>query len=207
MIQNSAADSPKQASLQEIRPQAFECSGGLRTAVIVAAVAYTEILWLQAFVAALTASGMVAGVTTYNVLGMLLLPLLIVTYVVTGLWLQRARRNADRIAPNQQRLSRVWVWLGWIVPIVSFWFPRQLVDDVWRSTVRDPAEPETGWWWGTWLIALVPLNWLSVLLATGGASWVVGRLLVAIAMTVAGVFWIDVVRTVSDAQDALAGHP
>jgi Domain of unknown function (DUF4328) len=187
---------------------AFEPSKGLGTAVIVMAVAYTVIAWLLALIATavtqssqkVTTGGATTAVVVYGALSVLGLLMLIVEYVLTGIWLGRARKNADRIAPDQQRRPKIWVWLSWIVPIVSLWFPKQVIDDVWRSTVRDPSEPSTGWWWGTWIAASVIGN----ITALAGGNLVVFHWIDAAILTVAVVFWVRVVRTVSDAQDALA---
>ncbi|HEV7453150.1 MAG TPA: hypothetical protein VGO16_17570, partial [Pseudonocardiaceae bacterium] len=77
-------------------------------------------------------------------------------------------------------------------------------DDVWRSTVRDPGKPRTEWWWGTW-IATGLIGGLGSNLIRDEGDLVIYHTTVAVMMTVAVVFWIRVVRTVSDAQDALAG--
>jgi Domain of unknown function (DUF4328) len=123
-IQNSSPDLLEKVTRQEVRPPAFERSGGLRTAVIVTAVLYIAGNWLSTPVTSqLIASGTPGAFIAYNVWVALLLLVAIVNFVLVGLWLGRARRNADRIAPDQQSLSSVWVWLGWIVPIVNFWFP------------------------------------------------------------------------------------
>jgi len=140
----------------------------------------------------------------YNVVVALSLLVGIATFVLVGRWLGLARRNADRIAPDQQRWSKGWVWLSWIVPIVSLWYPKQVVDDVWRSTVRDPVQPRTEWWWGTF-IAAVALTWLSPIVIPS-MGWVVSWVLVAGMTTVAAAFWIRVVQTISQAQDTLAGE-
>jgi len=140
----------------------------------------------------------------YNVLVALSFLVGIATFVLVGCWLGLARRNADRIAPDQQRWSKGWVWLSWIVPIVSLWYPKQVVDDVWRSTVRDPVQPRTEWWWGTF-IAAVALTWLSPIVIPS-MGWVVSWVLVAGMTTVAAAFWIPVVQTISRAQDTLAGE-
>lgn len=59
--------------------------------------------------------------------------------VVFIMWAYNARINAERLTPaNEHRRSRVWVWLGWFVPIVNFWFPKQVIDDVWRAS--DPQQ-------------------------------------------------------------------
>lgn len=201
---------------------AFERSGALTSAIVAVAVAWAVIEWLEVLAAPSairTYQDVVADrtpasevVTTYDLLRVPFAFVGIAAFVLTGIWLSRARRNADRIAPDQQRRSTVWVWLGWLVPVVSLWFPKQIVDDVWRSTVRDPGLPSTGWWWGSWIAAQV-LN-----VAAAQAFTITGEpragflefldlfeLLAALATTIAVLQWIHVVRTVSQAQDALAG--
>ena len=57
------------------------------------------------------------------------------------------------IAPDQIRLSAVWAWLGWWVPVVSLWFPKLIVDDSWRITSSVAAAGprrryrDTTLWW------------------------------------------------------------
>ncbi|MGW6929442.1 DUF4328 domain-containing protein [Lentzea sp. NPDC054927] len=61
--------------------------------------------------------------------------------VVFIMWLYNARINAERLTyANEHRHSRVWVWLCWFVPIVNLWFPKHVVDDVWRAS--DPQQQE-----------------------------------------------------------------
>ena len=55
-------------------------------------------------------------------------------WIVTSLWLARARSNAAALVPTGLHRSAIWCWLGWVVPIVSFWFPKQIVDDSWELT-------------------------------------------------------------------------
>jgi Domain of unknown function (DUF4328) len=200
---------------------AFERSGPLASPIVAVAVAVTVIEWLEALTApsALrTYRDAIADrtpasevVTTYDLLRVPLAFFWIAAFVLTSIWLARARRNADRIAPDQQRRSPVWVWLGWLVPVVSLWFPKQVVDDVWRSTVRDPGRPNTGWWWGSWIAAQV-LNAVAAQAFTITGEPRAGllelldlvELLAALATTIAVLQWIRVVRTVSRAQDTLA---
>lgn len=59
-----------------------------------------------------------------------------VTFIM---WLYRSRRNAERVSyPVEHRHSRGWVIGSWFVPIVNFWYPLQVVQDVWRAF--DPAQ-------------------------------------------------------------------
>jgi heme exporter protein D len=72
--------------------------------------------------------------------------------------------------------------------------------------VRDPSVPSTGWWWGTWIAANVIglASYFTTDDPTRGGEAVYHYILAAVT-TVAIVFWIRVVQTVLQAQDALAG--
>jgi hypothetical protein len=78
-------------------------------------------------------------------------------------WLWRARVNAERLCRAQHRWSRGWTIGAWFVPVVNLWFPRQVVDDIWRTskpgvpkdTYRvDGLEPSplVRAWWYTMLV-------------------------------------------------------
>jgi hypothetical protein len=49
-------------------------------------------------------------------------------------WLWRARLNAERLCRAEHRWSRGWTVGAWFVPVVNLWFPRQVVDDIWRTS-------------------------------------------------------------------------
>ncbi|GAB2829977.1 DUF4328 domain-containing protein [Lentzea nigeriaca] len=91
--------------------------------------------------------------------------LTLVAGIVFMMWTYNARINAERLTyANEHRQSRVWVWLGWLVPVVNLWFPKQIIDDIWRASdprqqgvplqQRVKARLTTQWW-----IAFV-LMWL-----------------------------------------------
>ncbi|MFI7052857.1 DUF4328 domain-containing protein [Streptosporangium canum] len=106
-------------------------------------------------------------------------------------WLFRARVNAESLSPVPHRWFRILIVLGWILPVVNWWIPKQIVDDVWASSrpggvrgehIGREAHSELIWsWWvlwllGTWMLPLVG----ALLLAAGGWN------------SSAGVFWLDV---------------
>jgi hypothetical protein len=72
-----------------------------------------------------------------------------------------ATRNV-RAWGTEVRRGPGWAFGAWFVPIVSWWWPKQMVDDVWRgSHPAVPAGtpihlvPKTGLsaaWWVTWLL-------------------------------------------------------
>jgi len=86
----------------------------------------------------------------------------VVTGIVFMRWLWLARANAEAIESARHRHSPMWVVLGWIVPIVSFWFPQMVVRDVWNASnpqrPRDagllyptPGAELVSWWWAAFL--------------------------------------------------------
>lgn len=190
---------------------------GLAVAALMLASVYTVVevlLLLTSFGAAETYGEAarqgtdVAGViTAYDVLGMgyvVLLPL----WIVTCLFLQRARRRAVALAPRfHHQRSPVWTWLGWPVPIVGLWFPYQVVRDIVRNAWRDPWGDQRqrlhlGLWWATWVVAIVAGQVTSRLIPWSGTpdADAVARLplfqgITAVA-TVAGlVLWVRIVNS------------
>jgi len=154
-------------------------------------------------------------VTAHDAVGLFAL-LLVPTWIVGSLWLSRARENAVLIAPHRVRRSAVWAWLGWLVPVVLLWFPKQIVDDSWfitSSAVRagDPRGRyrDTRLWWGLWLVsgALSNVVW-QVAIQNGDDphQGIVPGLEVAVAIVGALAFaaWVPVVRGLSQAQTDLA---
>jgi hypothetical protein len=130
------------------------------------------------------------------------------TWVTTSIWLTRVRQNALVLRPDGQRRSEIWIWIGWIVPFVNLWFPKQLVDDALAATAsavgRTPVR--TGSWWATWIaISLLSIAQAvnNVLPENEARHGILAA--VAIVVTALGLaLWIRIVRRVSADQDALA---
>ncbi|GAA2407016.1 hypothetical protein GCM10010420_38800 [Streptomyces glaucosporus] len=103
--------------------------------------------------------------------------LLSVTAVLWLVWFWRVRANAEAIAPGRIRFHRVWAVLCWLVPVVSLFMPKQIVNDVCDNS--DPAATRVGpyghrlsgnrgllnGWWALWLITMVTTGLIS------GHSW------------------------------------
>lgn len=164
--------------------------------------------------------------TAYDAFGLLSLLAELPLWIVGSLWLMRARENAALIDPAGLRRSAVWAWLGWWVPVVAWWFPKQLVDDSWRITSR--ALPgggskrsryrSTGLWWGLWVTFVVLTNlagrqeFMSGFRAgaTGAPDPHQGiapglQVLIALVCLAAYLAWIPVVRGLTRAQAELSG--
>jgi hypothetical protein len=83
------------------------------------------------------------------------------TYVLWCVWFHAAYRDAETLHPVRFRGWAVW---GWLVPVVSLFRPKQMVNDAWRAAHahdHDDDHARTGGvaplvhaWWVTWLLGL-----------------------------------------------------
>jgi uncharacterized membrane protein YtjA (UPF0391 family) len=109
-------------------------------AVLVIALIADAVIWLGAI--ALPSVGAFANVVFF------------VAMIMFVVWLYRARVNADGHGWPQRR-SPTFAVLGWLVPVVNFYFPYQIMADIWRAGLPDeeranpPRLPRT--WWACWL--------------------------------------------------------
>lgn len=62
--------------------------------------------------------------------------------VVSVVWLFRARANAEAMTAAPHRRAKPWLVFGWVTPVVALWFPKQIVDDIWRAS--HPDHPRDG---------------------------------------------------------------
>ncbi|WP_433022708.1 DUF4328 domain-containing protein [Kribbella sp. CA-294648] len=81
--------------------------------------------------------------------------------VVFIVWLRRVRAIAERLTKAPHRHGRGWVVGSWFVPVIAFWYPKQIVDDV--IAASDPRTPPHAEelpplrlkvvtiWWATWI--------------------------------------------------------
>ena len=143
--------------------------------------------------------------TAYDAVSGLLGAVMLAAFIVSCLWLNESRKFAVAVKPyyHHQR-GPVWVWLGWVVPIVSLWFPYQVVRDIRRSTIRESSS--LAGWWSTWLIA----NFFSyqstqvTLRGDDGAMLPGLEVITAVTLLIAFVCWIRIVRELTLAQRAHA---
>lgn len=70
-------------------------------------------------------------------------------------WLWRVRDNARAFSGERPRYSGIWVYVGWVVPVMNLWVPRGIVVDVHRASAPGERLPDVvNWWWGLWLAGL-----------------------------------------------------
>lgn len=141
--------------------------------------------------------------TAYDAVAGLLSAVMLAAFIVSCLWLNECRKFAVAVKPyyHHQR-SPVWVWLGWVVPIVALWFPYQVVRDVRRSTIRESSG--IAGWWSTWLIANF-VSYQTTLVTVRGEDPVLlpgFEVITAVVLLIAFVCWLRIVRELTVAQRA-----
>lgn len=143
---------------------------------------------------------------------LLYLLLLTVAGVLTCLWLAQARANTRLIDPDFQHARRSgWIWGGWVCPVVNFWFPFQIVRDVYRPAARDSgASPTIGLWWTSWVVFIVVSRIANRMAdrAIDGATdngAEAAMAVLALITVVALVLWAMVVRQVITLQHQALG--
>jgi hypothetical protein len=103
----------------------------------------------------------------YAATGLALLSL-VAGFVSGAMWLHRARRNAELLAPDGRHARRAgWAWGGWVTPIVALWFPFQVVRDVRRAVSPPQSAALIGFWWTLFLAT--EIGWRTSLNLQGDA--------------------------------------
>jgi hypothetical protein len=126
--------------------------------------------------------------------------LFVLAAVAFIVWLWRVRANAELlVGPHGQRLTREWVIGAWICPVVNFWFPYQVVVDVWRASAPDRGNVRDGlvvWWWMSFVV-----SWLFTRFITLAGIVDVAPLVLSCVLDLAsGVLALVVVRQISNWQ-------
>jgi hypothetical protein len=71
-------------------------------------------------------------------------------------WLRRARANARELSGRPPYYAGLWVYLGWVVPVINFWYPRGIVAEVHRDSAPGERLPRcVNVWWALWLVGLL----------------------------------------------------
>ena len=156
-------------------------------------------------------------VTAFDAMGLPTFGVFLAAWIVSALWLSRARTNAEVLNPRcKHKRSAGWAWFGWIVPVVSLWFPYQYVRDVRLATVTEERgySSVVAWWWAAWLVSQhIGLVGGLVVVPPGSNAPRFGLLapvegVAAVVAVAALVGWLRIIRQVTEDQEAVAqGRP
>lgn len=130
-------------------------------------------------------------------------------------WLRQVRLTAESLCQAEHRHVRAWVIAGWFVPVVWFWIPKQVVDDiVVASSPETPPDAEmlpmeqsrvVLIWWAAWvgsnLLDLAdPLVQPDPMTAAGLAGSAALTTVSTVFMVVAALYAVRVIRFVNELQ-------
>jgi hypothetical protein len=151
------------------------------------------------------ASGTAADqiVTAYDAMTVIIPITMISSWVITSLWLKKLHIAATATNPTAMRLKRPWVFWSWIVPVVSLWFPKNIIEDLLKAEGSDESKSligkDTLTWWLTW-IGFALVNNIGIVSAFDAADGYVPirpelELAGACLLTGAYLVWIRIVKT------------
>jgi hypothetical protein len=154
------------------------------------------------------ASGTAADqiVTTYDAMAALIPITMVTSWIITSRWLGQLHKSATAIDPASMRLKRPWVIWSWIVPIVSLWFPKRIVEDLLKSKGSEEAKSLVGkdtlTWWLTW-VGFALVNNVGIVGAFDPPEGYVPirpelELAGACLLTGAYLVWLRIVKTLGD---------
>jgi hypothetical protein len=182
--------------------QVIASSSSLLAAVWI--VAFASIPSAQSYRDQLT-SGTAADqiVTAYDAMTVIIPITMISAWVITSIWLKKLHISATEVNPTAIRLKRPWVFWSWIVPVVSLWFPKNLIEDLLKANGSDEAKSligkDTLTWWLTW-VGFALVNNIGIVLAFDAPEGYVPirpelELAGACLLTGAYLVWIRIVKT------------
>lgn len=195
---------PERAALApDARPRALQ---GLAYVLVALAVTVTA---LEVFTALfgnaepgtrevyLVGGDLVEDLAWYEEIQFLVYPLLLVTWLPACWWLQRARANTFLIDPRAPHdRATAWVWLGWLVPLVHFWYPYQVVRDIQNGSSRRGKVVDVTVWWGAWLVWLFASRAIAGLLNTRDRDPMMAAALSDTSASVTALHWISALAAV-----------
>jgi eukaryotic-like serine/threonine-protein kinase len=102
------------------------------------------------------------------------------SYLVTGIvfvvWFQRCYKNSQALGASNLRFSSGWAAGAWFVPFLNLVRPKQIADDIWRSTDPDAPALQTSSWMAARVPALLHVWWAFFI-----AGFVVSRIVPSLA--------------------------
>jgi len=117
-------------------------------------------------------------------MGNVILGCTIATGVVFIVWMRRMYLNIRSFGmPTAYGVG--WVTGGWLVPILNFWRPKQIIEEIWRKVTPDGESREVPrllhWWWGLWIVTGIVYG--IVVYAAGDEITASGEALLFVALS------------------------
>jgi hypothetical protein len=142
-------------------------------------------------------------VTAYDAMVVIISITMIFAWVATSRWLNHLHLKATASNPSAMRLKRPWVFWSWIVPVVSLWFPKRIIEDLLKhedsSESKSLIGKDTSTWWLTWVGFALVNNFGIVSAFNAPDTYIPIRpeleLAAACLLTGSYLVWIRIVKT------------
>jgi len=125
--------------------------------------------------------------------------------VLLSIWTYRCA-TAGAALGIPAKLEPVWGAVGWVIPVLQYWFPYQVVRD--SLPPEHPARRAAAWWWGGDLGTAVTMPFVALVAVFGPAPFLIVWIAFAIAAGATAVQGVRVARAIDEAHraaTALAG--
>jgi hypothetical protein len=127
-----------------------------------------------------------------SVTGTIYLVAFVLSTITFVLWFSLAYRNMLAMGAANPRYGPRWAVWSWFIPILNFFRPKQVMNDIWRGSDprlqpgdeswQDRSYPALlNWWWGAWLISGIVLR-----MGSTGNSTTPAELRGEVALRIAG---------------------
>ena len=67
------------------------------------------------------------------------------------------------MAPGARRFEPYWAIWGWLLPLLWWWRPKQVLNDVWRADGHPPGAVAGAWW--ELYVASSLISWATIAMA------------------------------------------
>jgi hypothetical protein len=153
---------------------------------------------------------------------------LVIAAVAFLVWFYRAYRNLPRRGIADLRYGPGWAIGAWFVPILNFFRPKQIANDIWRGSFLPQGDTRSRWtdskvssllhwWWGTWIAGSI-VSWIAIRMIGSANSDVTssttealeeertglyGDQLSSVLLIIAAILAIILIRRISERQDQM----
>ncbi|MEJ6493387.1 MAG: DUF4328 domain-containing protein [Actinomycetes bacterium] len=144
-------------------------------------------------------------ITVYDSLASLVPIAMIAAWIFTTRWLFELYNVAKDSNPAALRLKRPWIIWGWIVPVVSLWFPKLIIEDLLKFRNSEQSNElvgrETLTWWLTW-VGFALINNVGIVSAFSAPDDYIPirpelEIAGACILTASYVIWVRIVKALS----------
>jgi hypothetical protein len=102
------------------------------------------------------------------------------------------------------KLEPVWGAAGWLIPVLQYWFPYQVVRDC--LPPEHPRRRTAAWWWGGDVGTVVTMPAVALITVFGLVPFLIVWVVFAIVAVATAVLGLKVARAIDDTHQAVSAR-